>query len=720
MNDASQSIQGVSTSAGSAQQGVNRSSNSMASALGKVKVAAAAAAAAAVAAGVAYAANLVRTGLQAADEQAKLARQLGMTATELATLERAADLSGVSASNLTRSVEGLNRRLGEALEGAGPTADALERLGLSAEELVELSPQEQFEALGEAIEQLGSHAERSAAAQDLFGRSGQRMLLLLDGAEDTFARASGEVEAFGLALDSFDSARIEAINDNMSTLGTIMEGVALQIASAFAPALESITNAAVAAAHAIFGQTNATRELVEQQRRLEAMTSESTNTNTDAELQIQRMQTAIAGWQEELVQAERDLHDASSAMESWEHRAETHGTTVQGLAEMDQYWRAGIMQSREALVLAQAEVDKLNNDIAGTERTLESAANATRQYGQAMEEAGESAGGASTEVEGWRQAMDQWVTTRATVEELMRRGFVDEEDGLRRIIAATEQYAEALVEAGQMGSVAQNDLLDQLSRLQSRLEELGVAAEENNPLKKIAPQEDDTIDEGLQRRIDAIADSFLTTEQMVEQHYSQRLETINAALEQEIIDETEHAALREQIEEDAQDRLTQIQQDAMNNRIRFAANAYGMMANNIIGAVEGIATATADSEKKQFKIRKNAAIASALVSTAQGVARTIADYPFPLSAAMAASQIALGAGQIAAIKSQTFNGGGSPTEPTAPAPDTTTAEASAPDMQRSITIQGVEPGMLYSGEAVRALMDNIAEQQRDGYQVLLT
>lgn len=91
-------------------------------------------AAAATAAGIA----MVRSGLQTVDAQAKLAQSLGTTVASIQTLERAGELAGVSMSGIEQATKDLTRRLSQAAAGGGPAADALERQGLTAGELLKL------------------------------------------------------------------------------------------------------------------------------------------------------------------------------------------------------------------------------------------------------------------------------------------------------------------------------------------------------------------------------------------------------------------------------------------------------------------------------------------------------------------------------------------------------------------------------------------------------
>ena len=62
--------------------------------------------------------------------------------------------------------------------------------------------------------------------------------------------------------------------------------------------------------------------------------------------------------------------------------------------------------------------------------------------------------------------------------------------------------------------------------------------------------------------------------------------------------------------------------------------------------------------KKMFAVQKAAAIATAIINTAESVTKTMAAYPFPIDVALSALSLAAGMAQVSAIKSQSFLGGG--------------------------------------------------------------
>ena len=164
--------------------------------------------AAAVGATVALAAAgaaMIRSGLQTVDAQAKLAQSLGTTVASIQTLERAGELAGVSMSGIEQATKDLTRRLSQAAAGSGPAADALERLGLSASDLIALPLDQRVGAINAAIEKFVPAAERAAVAGQLFGEEGSIAMSRIDTL--SLRQATADVLAFGVVVSEQDADR---------------------------------------------------------------------------------------------------------------------------------------------------------------------------------------------------------------------------------------------------------------------------------------------------------------------------------------------------------------------------------------------------------------------------------------------------------------------------------------------------------------------------------
>jgi len=196
------------------------------------------------------------------DEQAKLAQSLNTTFTGLANSRRAAELSGVAFSGLEQATKDLERRLSQAAGGAGPAAEALDRLNLSAEQLQQLPLDERISLINSSIDRFIPKAEQAAVAGQLFGEEGSLAIRRIS--PETIAEAARQVEIFGLNLTDIDASKVEMANDAMSTFGLLVDGAAQQLTVELAPVLISISNRFLDSAEEAGGMGTAIEDAVEQ------------------------------------------------------------------------------------------------------------------------------------------------------------------------------------------------------------------------------------------------------------------------------------------------------------------------------------------------------------------------------------------------------------------------------------------------------------------------
>jgi len=179
----------------------------------------------------------IRSSLNAVDELAKSARALGTSFSGIQALQRSASLAGISAEQLTSSLQRLQVNIGQGLaKGTGPAVDAMAKLGLSLSDVAKLPVEEQLLAITDALKGIENPSERSALAVELLGKQGPKLLETAD----NMRRMKQEIDSMGLALNNIDTAAIEQANDSMSELGFIFQSVMQKAAAELAPYLIAI------------------------------------------------------------------------------------------------------------------------------------------------------------------------------------------------------------------------------------------------------------------------------------------------------------------------------------------------------------------------------------------------------------------------------------------------------------------------------------------------
>ena len=198
--------------------------------------------AAMAAAGAAVTASLVKTGLQSVDSLAKTADKLGITTESLAQMRFAAEQTGVEVNKFDTALQRFTRRLGDAAAGSGPAVKAFDRLGLSAQELVKLSPDQAFLKVADAMQDVGNQTEKVSVAFKLFDSEGVGLVNTLDLGSEGLAELAAQADAAGLSISRIEAAKIEEANDAINRAAKVFEGFSSQLAVQFAPVIEDIAN----------------------------------------------------------------------------------------------------------------------------------------------------------------------------------------------------------------------------------------------------------------------------------------------------------------------------------------------------------------------------------------------------------------------------------------------------------------------------------------------
>ena len=187
------------------------------------------------AAAVAGFSAFVKGAIDSADAFGKLSTRTGIAADKLQAYANAGKLADVSQSDLETGLRTLARTQGEAADGVKTYSDAYAKLGLSVKKADgSLKPSDQL--LGEIAEKfadLPNGPEKAAIAMDIFGRSGSKLITLLNGGSEALERFNYETS------ENF-AQNAEYFNDQISILQIQFDGFRKQLADALLPALNAI------------------------------------------------------------------------------------------------------------------------------------------------------------------------------------------------------------------------------------------------------------------------------------------------------------------------------------------------------------------------------------------------------------------------------------------------------------------------------------------------
>ena len=222
------------------QRGLQEAEKGIAGVVGSLRTFGAAIAGSAIVRGIS---NFVDDITKAGDALGKTATQLGLSGKELQAWQTAAGFAGVEATNLDQSFRVLGKNALLASQGSKQAAEAFRTLGVEIKDAAgNLKPTNQLAR--EAGVALGSLEDRTKAvglAQQIFGRTGAKLLPLFKDGATGLDNALAALDRFGGGLSDQLIPLAEASRDRFFEFEIATTSLKSQLAVALLPLLNQVT-----------------------------------------------------------------------------------------------------------------------------------------------------------------------------------------------------------------------------------------------------------------------------------------------------------------------------------------------------------------------------------------------------------------------------------------------------------------------------------------------
>ena len=175
-----------------------------------------------------------------AEKLQKLSIRLNAPVEELSKLGFAANQSGTSIDSLGQALFRMNRRIGNAATGGGPAARALQYMGLSAKQIVDMPIDQKFMLIVDALAKVEDEAIRNQMGFELLGDNFRDIQPLIAQGTDKIREYMNEAERLGIVVTADQAAKAAALTDEWNQMYFVIKDIALEIGTALGPALVSI------------------------------------------------------------------------------------------------------------------------------------------------------------------------------------------------------------------------------------------------------------------------------------------------------------------------------------------------------------------------------------------------------------------------------------------------------------------------------------------------
>ena len=178
------------------------------------------------------------------------AAKTGISVETLSELSLALEAAGIEMADFEVGIKKMSGKIIDAARGTESAELIFKQLGLSFRDLADLSPEQQFKLIADRISQIQNPTLRAATAVDLFGKSGTRLLpLMQDGARgiEEFQRRA---RALGLTISTQTAKDATHLAHALGALWNVVKHTGFVIGAALGPTItrcaDAVTQAIVA------------------------------------------------------------------------------------------------------------------------------------------------------------------------------------------------------------------------------------------------------------------------------------------------------------------------------------------------------------------------------------------------------------------------------------------------------------------------------------------
>lgn len=159
----------------------------------------------------------------------------GVSAQALAEFGFAAEQTGASLPDVEKGIKGVAKSLFDAEQGSSASIEAFAALGVEWQALIGLKPEEQFEAVAEALNRQTDASKKQALAQAVLGRAGRQLIPMLE----DMAALRQEARDLGLVPTDEAVRQADQVGDALDRVRRAAGAILFEVGAALAePALQ--------------------------------------------------------------------------------------------------------------------------------------------------------------------------------------------------------------------------------------------------------------------------------------------------------------------------------------------------------------------------------------------------------------------------------------------------------------------------------------------------
>ena len=176
------------------------------------------------------------------DKFSKMSQRTGVAASKLTELSFVASQCGTSIEALEAGFVYMNRAIHQLDEESKTAIEGFEALGVSLEDLNQMSTEEQFKTLATAIGNIQDQTERTARVIQVFGKSGLGLVPIFEAGADGIDELCQKARDLGIVLDEEDYTAAVDVTDAFDSFQQAVKAVKNTLVATVVPTFTKFFN----------------------------------------------------------------------------------------------------------------------------------------------------------------------------------------------------------------------------------------------------------------------------------------------------------------------------------------------------------------------------------------------------------------------------------------------------------------------------------------------
>lgn len=196
------------------------------------------------------------------DEVNKASQRTGIAVEALGELKYAGEQSGASFEVLQGGLRKMQKTMFDAAEGTAEAVDALAAVGLTVEELKDLSPDQQFQLIGDRLNNITDASARTAVAMEIFGKGGTSLLPMFAAGAEGMQALRDRARELGIVFGQEDADAATKFGDSLSDVWKQLNAVVFEVGAAVVQTLQPFADTVHRILRSVIDWARANRGLI--------------------------------------------------------------------------------------------------------------------------------------------------------------------------------------------------------------------------------------------------------------------------------------------------------------------------------------------------------------------------------------------------------------------------------------------------------------------------